>query len=144
MSQEDTIHLLKECDAGVKMGVSSIDDVLDKVKAVPLKEKLQESKRRHEELGNQCHSNLNALDSDEKDPNPMAKAMSYIKTNVKLMPAPTDMEIAQLMFDGCNMGVKSLYKYLHQYKGASEDSKKLTEQIIKCEEDLRETVKEYM
>ena len=144
MSQEDTIHLLKECDAGVKMGVSSIDDVLDKVESSALKEKLQESKKQHEELGNRCHSYLNVLDSEEKDPGPMAKAMAHIKTSMKLMPTPTDMEIAELMYDGCNMGIKSLYKYLHQYKGANGDSKKLTEKIIKCEEDLRETVKEYI
>lgn len=28
MIEKDTIKLLRECDAGVKMGVSSIDDVL--------------------------------------------------------------------------------------------------------------------
>ena len=29
MVEQDTIRLLRECDAGVKMGISSIDDVLD-------------------------------------------------------------------------------------------------------------------
>ena len=28
MVEQDTIKLLRECDAGVKMGISSIDDVL--------------------------------------------------------------------------------------------------------------------
>ena len=28
MIEQDTIKLLRECDAGVKMGVSSIEDVL--------------------------------------------------------------------------------------------------------------------
>ena len=32
MIEQDTIKLLRECDAGVKMGISSIDDVLDHVK----------------------------------------------------------------------------------------------------------------
>ena len=31
MIEEDTIKLLRECDAGIKMGISSIDDVLDYV-----------------------------------------------------------------------------------------------------------------
>ena len=31
MIEQDTIKLLRECDAGIKMGVSSIDDVLDYV-----------------------------------------------------------------------------------------------------------------
>ena len=29
MVEQDTVRLLKECDAGVKMGISSIDDILD-------------------------------------------------------------------------------------------------------------------
>ena len=29
MIEQDTIRLLRECDAGIKMGVSSIDDVFD-------------------------------------------------------------------------------------------------------------------
>ena len=32
MIEPDTIKLLRECDAGIKMGVKSIDDVLDRVK----------------------------------------------------------------------------------------------------------------
>ena len=33
MIEQDTIKLLRECDAGVKMGISSIEDVLDHVQA---------------------------------------------------------------------------------------------------------------
>ena len=29
MVNEDTIKLLRECDAGIKMGVSAIDEVID-------------------------------------------------------------------------------------------------------------------
>ena len=31
MIEQDTIKLLRECDAGVKMGITSIDDVLEYV-----------------------------------------------------------------------------------------------------------------
>ena len=30
--QDDTVKLLKECDSGIRMGISSINDVLDYVK----------------------------------------------------------------------------------------------------------------
>ena len=46
MIEQDTIKLLRECDAGVKMGVDSIDDVLDDVKSEELKRCLNERKRR--------------------------------------------------------------------------------------------------
>lgn len=31
MKQEDTIRLLQECNAGIKMGVASIDEVINRV-----------------------------------------------------------------------------------------------------------------
>jgi len=40
MIEKDTIKLLRECDAGVKMGVSSINDVLGYVTTVTLKNAL--------------------------------------------------------------------------------------------------------
>ena len=33
MIQEDTVKLLRECNAGIKMGVSSLDEVLPKVQS---------------------------------------------------------------------------------------------------------------
>ena len=32
MIEQDTVKLLRECDAGIKMGTSSIDDVVAKAK----------------------------------------------------------------------------------------------------------------
>ena len=37
MEDRDTIKLLKECDAGSKMAVTSLDDVLEKVENENLK-----------------------------------------------------------------------------------------------------------
>lgn len=144
MSQEDTIHLLKECDAGVKMAVASFDEVIGKVKAKDLLKKLEESKEQHTKLETNCHNMLIETGEQDKEPNPVAKAMSYMKINMKLLPEPTDQEIAELMFDGSNMGVKSLFKYLHQYPAASREAKDLTGDIITCEENLREMLKEYL
>ena len=37
MIQKDTVRLLRECDAGAKMGISSIDDVLQYAKGKEMK-----------------------------------------------------------------------------------------------------------
>ena len=50
MDMLDTVKLLKECDAGTKMAVTSIDEVMDKVTDDKLKGLLQESKEHHKEL----------------------------------------------------------------------------------------------
>ena len=40
MIEQDTIRLLRECDSGVKMGVSAIDEVLDYTRSELLKRSL--------------------------------------------------------------------------------------------------------
>lgn len=144
METNDTISLLKECDAGSKMAVSSIDEVLDKLSNIKLKELLIESREHHEKLGNELHSLLIEHDSEEKDPNPMAKGMSWLKTNVMLSMNECDSKVADLLTDGCNMGVKSLYRYLNQYKAADETSKDICKRLVNIETQLCEDLRAYL
>lgn len=66
------------------MAVASIDEVLDFVHDENLKSLLTESKEHHETLENELHSLLSEYNSSDKEPNPIAKGMSWIKTNMKL------------------------------------------------------------
>ncbi len=144
MVEQDTIRLLRECDAGVKMGISSIEDVLDHVKDTDLKQNLAESKRDHETLEQELRTQLNRYEDGGKEPNPMAKGMSWLKTNMKLSWDESDATIADLMTDGCNMGVKSLSKYLNQYQAADETSKNITKRLISLEEQLAVKIRRFL
>lgn len=144
MESLDSVKLLKECDAGAKMAVSSFDDVLEYVCDCTLKELLQESKDQHEVLGNEIHAILKECGSQDKEPHPIAKGMSWMKTNMKLAIDNSDATVADLILDGCNMGVKSLYKYMNQYENADAESKRICKQLIKIEEKLCDELKEYL
>lgn len=144
MENKDTANLLKECDSGSKMAVSAIDEVLEKTTEPKLKELLEKSKAHHTKLGNELHSILAEHGSDEKDPNVMAKGMSWLKTNVMLTAKNNDQTIADLITDGCNMGIKSLYKYLNQYANAESVAKKICNQLIDIEESLRQDLRVYL
>ena len=144
MVHNDTIELLKECNAGVKMGVTSIDDVMDKVKAEDLKKILHSSKEKHQELGSKLHELLNQYDESGKDPNPMARGMSWVKTNVMMSMNDSDHTIADVMTDGCDMGIKSQRRYLNQYQAADESSKHITKDLIDLEERLRKDLQPYL
>lgn len=144
MENKDTILLLKECDSGSKMAVSSIDEVLESVQSTSLKQLLSESKAHHEKLGNELHSMLLDCQSEEKDPAPMAKSMSWIKTNMKMAMDKSDATVADLITDGCNMGIKSLYRYLNQYPAADHASKDICKRLISIEEKLCKDMREYL
>ena len=144
MVEQDTIKLLRECDAGVKMGISSIDDVLPKVKSDSLEQYLVNCRNEHVRLQEEIEVLLENYQDDGKDPNPMAKGMSWIKTNVKLAVDESDETIADLMTDGCNMGVKSLNQYLNQYEAASEKCKDICKRLINLEEKLTTDIRGYL
>ena len=144
MIHQDTIRLLRECDAGVKMGVASISDVLDHVKSQPLRSDLTACKQQHDKLQTQIQQLLDKYQDEGKDPNPIAKGMSWMKTNMKLNMEDSDATIADLITDGCNMGVKSLSRYLNQYKAADEQSKDIAKRLIRQEEQLGIQVRQYL
>lgn len=144
MENKDSILLLKECDAGSKMAVTSLDEVMESVKNEKLKELLTKSKDHHEKLGNEIHSMLIQYHSEEKDPNPMAKSMSWLKTNMKMSMDKSDATVADLLTDGCNMGIKSLYKYMNQYPAANEKVKHLCNNLIDIERELRKDLRDYL
>ena len=144
MEDRDTIKLLKECDAGSKMAVSSLDDVMDKVENENLKKLLNETKDHHSKLGNEIHSLLMEYGCEEKDPNPMAKSMSHMKTAMKMGMNDTDETAADLVTDGCNMGIKSLYRYMNQYPGANSKVKELCKRLISIEDQLRKELRAYL
>ena len=144
MIENDTIKLLRECDAGVKMGISSIEDVEDRVQADKLRKRLTDCKAEHRKLEKEIRSQLDRFHDDGKAPNPMAKGMSWMKTNMKLAMEESDETIADLMTDGCNMGVKSLNKYLNEYEAADEVSKDIAKRLINLEEKLAVDIRSYL
>ena len=144
MIEQDTIKLLRECDAGIKMGVASIEDVIDDVKSEDFKKMLEKSIGHHQQLQDEIQILLDEYHDDGKNPNPIAKGMSYVKTNLKVAVDPSDSTIADLMTDGCNMGIKSLTKYLNEYEAADKKSKDLAKKVIGLEESLAQDMKEYL
>ncbi len=140
----DTVKLLRECDAGIEMGVATINEVLDDVENDELKNFLCEAKKKHLEMGESLKRELDKYADEGKSPNPMAKGMSYLKTNMKMAFEPSDQTIAELVTDGCNMGVKSLNKYLNQFTEASEKSKEITKALIDVEEKLAIDIRRFL
>ena len=144
MIEQDTIKLLRECDAGVKMGISAIDDVMEHVRKEDFRNNLKKCRDEHEDLQCKILQELEKYKDGGKNPNPIVKGMSWMKTNMKLTMEDSDATIADLMTDGCNMGVKSLNRYLNQYKAAEEVSKDMAKRLIKLEEQLAMDIRRYL
>lgn len=140
----DTIHLLKECDSGTKTAVNSIKEILDNVSSEKLLAILTDSVEEHEKIGDEVHLLLNELGEDGKDPAPMARAMSWMKINAKILADPSDATIAALMTDGCNMGIKQVSTYKNKYPTADSKAQSLAKKLITEEQHLLDELRDYL
>lgn len=141
---KDTLELLRECDSGIKMAVGSIDEVSGHIKNTELKNLLEKSREEHDRIGREVREQLALIGDCGRDPGVVAKSMSWIKTNVKLGLNDTDKTVAGLMTDGCDMGIKSLTRYLNEYKGADGSSRSTARRIIGAEENLLSGLRAYL
>ena len=73
MIESDTLRLLRECDAGIKMGVASIGEVTGHVKDAAFREQLNVCKSGHEHLGRQVEALLREYRAGGKSPSPVAR-----------------------------------------------------------------------
>ena len=114
---KDTMELLRECDSGIKMAVGSIDEVSGHIKNTELKNLLEKSREEHDRIGREVREQLALI---------------------------TDKTVAGLMTDGCDMGIKSLTRYLNEYKGADGSSRSTARRIIGAEENLLSGLRAYL
>lgn len=121
-----------------------MDDVMEHVQEDSLRNLLAKSKETHTRLGNTTHEYLKEYHDEGKEPAVMAKMMSKMKTNMKLDKDGPDNTVADLITDGCNMGVKSLYRYMNQYPAAEDKVRKLAREVADAEETLVKDLREYL
>lgn len=144
MQTEDTEGILQECDAGVKTAVNCIDAVIDRTENPDLKQALQQSRTEHVKLGNEISTMLDENGFAGKDPNLISKMMSKTKIGAELMMEPTDATVAELMIDGCNMGVKKLSEYINRFPTSHSPAVHVAERLIKTEQELMDAMRVYL
>lgn len=144
MIEQDTIRLLRECDAGAKMGMSAIDDVMGHVKSEKLRQQLVRSRGENEEIKNDIQSLLIDYCDEGKEPAAMAKGMAWVKTKTQLTLDDSDSTVAELITDGCNMGIKSINRYFNKYRAADEKSRSIAKRLIGTEERLAFELRQFL
>ncbi len=144
MNTEDTEGILQECDAGVKTALDSIDAVIDRAQSEELKAALKTSRTEHVKLAGEIAALLDEHGIAGKDRNAMAKIMTHTRIAAEMLLEPTDSTVAQLMFDGCSMGIKSLSEYINRYPSATGPAVCVSERLIKTEQELMDAMRVFL
>jgi len=141
---QDTVELLKECDAGCKMAVESMEQISKYVTDEQLKTLITDYNGEHIKMEEDIHRMLNNLGEEDKEPNPIAKVSSWLQSEIKMMMKGDTHQAASLLTDGCNMGIKSLHEYKNQYKAADDKSVQMCERICNVETRMVEDLQSFL
>lgn len=144
MIEHDTVELLRECDAGIRTGIATLNEVKDSVNGTEFKNMLDGYQREYALLQNEIRNILHEYGDEGKKPNPMAKGMAWLKTNFTMAADGSDAAIANIITDGCNTGIKSLNKYLNDYKAADERAKDFAKRLIGLQSRQLQKMRAYL
>ena len=133
---DDTISLLQECSSGCKMAMDSIREIKDMVDDKQVREIMDKYYDGHSQLEAECRQLLNDAGAPDKEPGMMASTMSNMTAKVKLTMDKDRSTAAEILTDGCNMGVKSLSSYINEYKNADGKSLAIAEKLRRLEENM--------
>ena len=133
---DDTISLLQECSSGCKMAMDSIREIKDMVEDKQVREIMDKYYDGHSQLEAECRPLLNDAGAPDKEPGMMASTMSNMTAKVKLTMDKDRSKAAEILTDGCNMGVKSLSSYINEYKNADGKSLAIAEKLRRLEENM--------
>ncbi len=143
-ASQDTIELLKECDAGCKMAIDSMEQINRFVKDDALKTIIYKYNCAHIKMEEDIHRALNNVGASGQEPNLMAKASSWLQSEIKMNLMGDTKQAASLLTDGCNMGVKSLCEYKNTYKAADDKSVSLCEKLCSMESRMADELQAFL
>ena len=144
MATKESISILKECDAGAKMALASLDDVWEHVQHCELRAILNTTRAQHQSVGREIQMLLEEYGGKEKDPNPVARKMSAVMTRTKLGVEKSDAACARVIAEGCDMGVQSLHRYLNRYRGAEVPARAACRTLVAIEEQLGRDMRQFL
>lgn len=142
--EEDTVKLLRECNSGCKMAISSMNQVKESIQEEKLLKVIDEYDKKHRKLEDKISVLLSESKNAEKEPKKTAEVFSWVSTEMKLMMRDDSHEIAKIMMNGCNMGIQGLSRYINEYGNASQESISIAKELVKAEEDFMKELKQFL
>ena len=142
--REDTIHLLGDCTAGIELAVSAMNGLIPDITDRALRQRLREGIQEHKQLQKETVSMLRQYGAAEKTASAMAKGLSWLRTNTRMAISGDDTTAAYLVAGQCDDGIKNLCRSQNRYCMANASALILTQELIRCEENLSAGLRPYL
>ena len=132
--EKDTEQLLRETNYGVKLAIMNMKNILDEAEDGELMKLIVHQIDEHEKLEQKTSDAMNEHGYEEKAVSAMMHAFSDVTTELKMLWRDDTAKIAEMLVDGCNMGIKNISQTINQCENASKEAKALAEELIHTED----------
>jgi hypothetical protein len=134
-NNQNTAEILSEIYRGAKMGVETINSMLNKVNDNKIYDELKYQLRSYDEIANEAYGELVKRNQEPKDISTVNKLSAKMSVGINTMISNTPSHIADMLIKGSTMGVTEMTKSLNSYKDADPDIQALADRFIKLEQD---------
>jgi hypothetical protein len=132
----DTAKLLRESCRGCKYATESITIAMDYAKDKKIKNTLASYNSTHQAIKHKMQAKIHEAGLSEASHPSMPAAMAKLHMNLSLTLNPSDSKIADLMINGCSMGMKSISKLKNKHPKASPEAHVLADELILAEKNM--------
>ena len=143
MNRDDT-ELLKEVQKNTRMAVKAIETISDKVCNDKLGYELSKENLTFSNLHNKAVDMLTRESKDVYHPSAIEDMMLSGAIHMNTMLNNSTSKIAELMIQGNNRGIMSMWKSLNHHDNAQKMSMEIAKELMDFEEKCIEKLKEYL
>ncbi len=138
------LDLLEKTYQNAKIGITAIEEVIDKASNTDLIRDLNNQLKDYSEIANKAREELlkNGTGAKEKPIYDRAMMRGNIKMNLWM--EPTDSRIADMVIKGSTMGMTQMSKLINDKKDADGTSVQIAKEFVRKEESNIQTMKAYL
>ena len=142
--EDNNVKALNELSKGACMGMDAVKYVLEYVEDDGLKKFLCHNYRKYQTLSESIDRVYSKYKKDEpQETSAMNKMMTWSSLKMKTMTDSTTSKLAEILFQGFNMGIAEGRKILN-HKDLDEEVKDLVEEYVALQEESASKVKQFL
>lgn len=131
----ETSKLLNEVHNGLKMGISATELLIKKTKDPIFKEVLIQQLNQYKKIDKTSLHKLYLYDVKPKNPSIVSKSMLWMGVNMATLFHRKNQDIADLLVEGNEMGIRSIRKILVEHQTSDDEDKKIAYQVITMQQN---------
>lgn len=138
------MRLLRKTDEGTKYATETISIALDYATGSGMRQLLNKYNKEHEALKGELIETIHERGASESDHPTFSAKMAKMHMKMSLGISSSEHRIAEIMINGCHMGIKTLWKEKNRAKGSGKNSVELADRLIGIEERMKDELLPYL